>query len=78
MAFDLARAKSLFLAASSLAATERPAFLDRECGGDTQLREHVEALLRGNTPVGNLEETKSLLASEPAPTWDYHESAPVP
>src|SRR5215472_2468793 len=49
MAVDPARAKSLFLAASDLAdPAERAAFLDRECGGDADLRARVEALLRAN------------------------------
>jgi len=49
MAFNAARAKSLFLAASELAdPTERAAYLDRECGGDAELRARVEALLRAN------------------------------
>ena len=49
MAADSARAKSLFLAASELAdAGERAAFLDRECGGDAELRARVEALLKAD------------------------------
>jgi hypothetical protein len=49
MAVDAARAKSLFLAASDLAdPAERAAYLDRECGGDAELRARVEALLRAN------------------------------
>ncbi len=49
MAVDSARAKSLFLAASDLAdAAERAAYLERECGGDVELRSRVEALLRAN------------------------------
>src|SRR5262249_59679644 len=49
MAVDAARAKSLFLAASDLAdPAERAACLDRECGGDAELRARVEALLRAN------------------------------
>jgi serine/threonine protein kinase len=49
MAVDAARAKSLFLAASELAGpAERAAYLDRECGGDADLRARVEALLRAN------------------------------
>jgi serine/threonine protein kinase len=49
MAVDAARAKSLFLAASDLAdLAERGAFLDRECGGDAELRARVDALLRAN------------------------------
>ena len=48
MPIDAARAKSLFLAASDLADAERASFLDRECGGDAELRARVEALLRAN------------------------------
>ncbi len=49
MAVDAARAKSLFLAASDLAdPAARAAYLDRECGGDQELRGRVEALLRAN------------------------------
>src|SRR5215468_10698887 len=52
MAIDAARAKSLFLAASDLAdPAERAAYLDRECGGDAELRARVEALLRANDAV---------------------------
>jgi tetratricopeptide (TPR) repeat protein len=49
MAIDAARAKSLFLNASDLAdPVERAAYLERECGGDAELRGRVEALLRAN------------------------------
>src|SRR5262245_61830470 len=49
MAVDAARAKSLFLAASDLDdPAERAAYLERECGGDAELRARVEALLRAN------------------------------
>ena len=46
MAVDGARAKSLFLNASELAnPAARAAYLERECGGDAELRARVEALL---------------------------------
>jgi WD40 repeat protein/serine/threonine protein kinase/tetratricopeptide (TPR) repeat protein len=49
MALDTARAKSLFLAASDLSdPAQRAAYLERECGGDAELRGRVEALLRAN------------------------------
>src|ERR1700722_19062811 len=49
MAVDAARAKSLFLAVSDLAdPAERAAYLDRECGGDAELRGRVEVLLRAH------------------------------
>ena len=45
MAVDAARAKSLFLNASELAdLAERAAYLERECGGDAELRQRVVAL----------------------------------
>ena len=55
MAVDAARAKSLFLNASELAdPAARVAYLERECGGDAELRARVEALLAadgGGAPV---------------------------
>ncbi len=46
MAVDAARAKSLFLNASELAdPAAHVAYLERECGGDAELRARVEALL---------------------------------
>ena len=49
MSIDAERAKSLFLAASDIAdAAERAAYLDRECGGDADLRARVDALLKAN------------------------------
>ena len=55
MAVDAARAKSLFLTASDLTdPAERAAYLERECGGDAELRPRVEALLAadgGGAPV---------------------------
>ncbi|MBX9580103.1 MAG: serine/threonine-protein kinase [Gemmataceae bacterium] len=53
MPADPARAKSLFLAAADLPdPAARAAFLDRECGGDADLRGRVEALLRADAPPG--------------------------
>ena len=53
MAVDAARAKSLFLDASDLAdPAERAAYLDRECGGDAELRARVEALLAADDRAG--------------------------
>ncbi len=55
MAVDAARVKSLFLNASELAdPAARAAYLERECGGDAELRARVEALLAadgGGAPV---------------------------
>ncbi len=49
MAIDPALAKSLFLRASDIAdPDERAAYLDRECGGESELRARVEALLRAH------------------------------
>ncbi len=49
MPIDAARAKSLFLIASDVAdPSERADYLECECGGDSELRARVEALLRAN------------------------------
>ncbi len=50
MAVDPVRVKSLFLAATDLSAAGRAVYLDRECGGDADLRDRVEALLRADGP----------------------------
>ena len=56
MTFDTARAKSLFLAALDLAdQAARAAYLDRECGGEAELRERVETLLRASDRAPLLE-----------------------
>src|SRR5262245_26874989 len=77
MAVDPARAKSLFLAAADLAdPAERAAYLDRECGGDAELRARVEALLRADVAVevatsaneeAGLMGTEAYVAADPAP-----------
>src|SRR6516162_8837214 len=67
MAIDAARAKSLFLNASDLAdPAERAAYLDRECGGDAELRARVEALLRANdaAPLPPAEQLGATVDSE--------------
>src|SRR3954468_12709108 len=46
MAADPKRVKEIFMAASEAAAEGRAALLDRECAGDAELRQRVEALLR--------------------------------
>jgi WD40 repeat protein/serine/threonine protein kinase len=74
MAFDAARAKSLFLAASDLAdAAERAAYLDRECGDEAELRARVEALLEADQAPARLRGAPGAagtvdLPSEAAPT----------
>src|SRR6516164_1093569 len=53
MAVDAGRAKSLFLAASDLSdRAERTAYLERECGGDAELRQRVVALLAAHDGGG--------------------------
>jgi serine/threonine protein kinase/tetratricopeptide (TPR) repeat protein len=53
MAFDPARVKSLVLEASDLPSlAERNAYLDRECGGEPELRARVEALLAASDRAG--------------------------
>ncbi len=69
MASDAARAKSLFLNASDLAdPAERAAYLERECGGDEELRGRVEALLRAKAaPLPLAAEAGATVHFEPAP-----------
>src|SRR5262249_38651708 len=77
MAVDAARAKSLFLNASDLAdPAERAAYLERECGGDAELRDRVEALLRANDaaplpPAGAGDATSAHAQDRQPPTVDY-------
>ncbi len=70
MAVDAARAKSLFLTASDLTdPAERAAYLERECGGDAELRARVEALLAadgGGAPVLDLDLTAAHEPTSPA------------
>jgi hypothetical protein len=57
MAVDPARVKTLFLEASDLPSpAERAAYLDRECGGEPELRARVEALLAADDGAGGLSE----------------------
>ncbi len=74
MAVDAARAKSLFLAASDFAdPAERAAYLERECGGDAELRARVEALLRANDAAPLPVAGQATVDSAPGqpPTEDY-------
>ena len=48
MAVDPKRVKELFMAVSEAAPGERAALLDRECAGDAELRQRVEALLQAH------------------------------
>ena len=66
MAVDAARAKSLFLNASELAdPAERAAYLERECGGDAELRARVEALLAADDGGGRSWRATPPATSEP-------------
>lgn len=54
MPADPIAARDIFLSAAELTTVQRPAFLDRACGGDAELRQRVDALLRAhdNQPTG--------------------------
>lgn len=47
------REVAVFTEALQLPASERAAFLERACGGDSELRRKVEALLKGHDRVGD-------------------------
>src|SRR6516165_4974655 len=65
MTVDAARVKSLFLAASDLSdPAERTAYLERECGGDAELRRRVEALLAAHDGGGRSVEGDATGTSE--------------
>ena len=60
MAFEPARVTSLFLGASDLPSPEeRAAYLDRECGGEPDLRARVEALLEVEDRAGPIPEAEA-------------------
>src|SRR5262245_38172119 len=52
MLTDPNREETLFAGALSLPAPERAAFLERECGGDSALRQRVESLLAAHAEAG--------------------------
>jgi serine/threonine protein kinase/tetratricopeptide (TPR) repeat protein len=54
MSADPKRVQAVYLDAAELSPTERPAFLDGECGPDAELRTRVEALLRAGEGSGDL------------------------
>jgi len=55
---------SVFTEALKLPAQERPAFLQRACGGDEALRSKVEALLKAHEHVGDFLEEPPTQASD--------------
>jgi WD40 repeat protein/serine/threonine protein kinase len=68
MAVDAGRAKFLFLNAAVLAdPAERAAYLERECGGDAELRRRVEALLAADDGGGPFVEGDAGGRSGPTP-----------
>ena len=48
------RIKAVFLTALDTPADRRPAYLDRACGGDAEVRRRVEALLRAHEGADRL------------------------
>ena len=59
------RVAAIFDQAAELPVAERPAFLDRECGGDPELRRQVEALLRADGEAGAFLAVPALAEDEP-------------
>src|SRR5262245_33735161 len=66
MAADPKRVKDIFIAASQDPAEARAALLDRECAGDADLRQRVEALLQFHDRPDNF-----LQQDPPVITSDY-------
>jgi serine/threonine protein kinase len=70
MPSDAKRVQAVFLAAVEVQdAVARAEVLDRECGGDAELRQRVEALLRAHDQPGNL-------LDQPAVEWGGTSEAP--
>jgi serine/threonine protein kinase len=73
MALDVNRVESLFRAAATKEADSRAALLERECGGDPELRQCVEALLRvhdeSSTPSPAAQATDGTSDDLPAGRW---------
>jgi tetratricopeptide (TPR) repeat protein/tRNA A-37 threonylcarbamoyl transferase component Bud32 len=60
--------RSLFLEALAKPPVDREAFLDRECGGDAELRKRIEELLRAHDSSKSfLDETQATSAFTPQP-----------
>ena len=81
MAVDPARAKSLSLEAAELASPqERAAYLDRECGGEPELRARIEALLAAHdrTGLSLILEPDATGVSDPDPGATCDATAPPP
>src|SRR6516162_6743870 len=62
MPIDFQRVQGVFQAVAELPPAERAAVLERECGGDAELRRRVEALLKAHDDSGELP------AANPEPT----------
>jgi serine/threonine protein kinase len=73
MPVDGRRLKELFVAAAEMTATDRAAFLERECGTDVELRERVEALLKAHDAPGSF-----LADPVPMPMETHEEARPMP
>src|SRR5258708_8350798 len=54
MQIDLGKAKELFLAVLEMPGTERTAYLETACAGDTALRQRIEAMLKTHENSGEL------------------------
>jgi serine/threonine protein kinase/tetratricopeptide (TPR) repeat protein len=69
MPIDFQRVQAIFQAVAELPLAERTAVLDRECGGDAELRRRVEALLRAHDDSRELPAAEP--EAEPGPTAAY-------
>jgi WD40 repeat protein len=68
MAIDFQRIQGVFQAVAELPPAERAAVLERECGGDAELRRCVEALLQAHDDSAEL----------PAASWPPTRATPCP
>jgi tetratricopeptide (TPR) repeat protein len=72
MPVDPKRVRDLFLAAAELPVPDRPAYLDRECGRDAELRAAVERLLAAHAAPASVLEPPAA----PLPSTGLHTPTP--
>ncbi|MCC7337796.1 MAG: hypothetical protein IT422_22135, partial [Pirellulaceae bacterium] len=67
MSSDPQRVQAIFIDAVQKAEPERSDFLERECGGDSELRRRVDALLAAHDQSGSFLDSppKNLAGSSP-------------
>jgi serine/threonine protein kinase/tetratricopeptide (TPR) repeat protein len=77
MQVDKARVRCIFDAAAEMPPAEREAFLERECAGNRELREHVEALLKSLDSAGEFLAPSRAAGAADSRLWDLAGGGPL-